>query len=96
MRKIQKGDKVQVITWKYKWTVSEVEQTLDEKFIVKWVNVVKKAVKWQGFVEKTMPVQKSNVMYYCSKCKKPVRLWILLDKSWKKVRVCKKCWSQIN
>lgn len=96
MRKIKTGDKVQVITWKYKWAISEVQAVAnDQKLIVKWVNVVKKAVKWKWIIEKTLPLDKSNVMYYCSKCKKPVRLWIMVDKNNKKVRVCKKCWTTI-
>jgi len=82
---------VQVITWKYRWTISEVEHVLEDHVIVKWVNVVKKAVKKQWFVEKTLPIHTSNVMFYCEKCKKAVRLTVEVNAKWQKVRVCKKC-----
>lgn len=91
MKKIKTWDKVQVITWKYKWTISDVQSVWEDKLIVKWVNVVKKAVKKQWFVEKTMPIHISNVMFYCEKCKKPTRLAIITNKDQKKVRSCKKC-----
>lgn len=97
MRKIKKWDKVQVIAWKFKWDKSEIEKVIWDKVVVKKVNVVKKAVKWKWFIEKTLPIHTSNVMIYCDKCKKPVRVLIEIEKkTWKKSRVCKKCWSKIK
>lgn len=95
MHKLQKGDKVQVISGKYKGDVSTVEAVSWDLIIVKGVNKVKKAVKGQWFVEKHKPVHISTVMYYCEKCKAPVRVGIDVDKNNKKVRVCKKCNTNI-
>jgi large subunit ribosomal protein L24 len=94
MKKIKSWDKVQVIAGKFNWTVSEVESVWETSVVVKWVNKVKKAVKWQWFVEKTLPIHISNVMFYCEKCKKPVRVSVLKKDDWKKVRACKKCWAE--
>ncbi len=96
MNKIKKWDKVQVVSWKFKWQVSEVEKIIEDKVIVNKVNVVKKAVKWQWFTEKTLPIHISNIMVYCDKCKKPVRVSIQEDKKWKNVRVCNKCKTQLK
>jgi len=42
-------------------------------------------------VEKTLPVNVSNIMIYCDKCKKPVRVSVKDG-----VRVCKKCGTQVK
>ena len=47
-----------------------------------------------GFMEKTMPVNISNVMLVCPKCDRPVRPRRVL-KEGKKVRVCRKCGEDI-
>lgn len=96
MKKIKKWDKVKVIAGKYKWDISVVEQVVWEKLIVKNVNIVKKAVKWQGFVEKTLPIDISNVMYYDEKNKVTTRIWIKIKENWKKVRFLKKWWNEID
>ena len=109
MRKLKKGDKVQVIAWKFKWAIFEIEKIKDDR-VVGYIevkkkikdedgneteivinNLVKKAVKGIGFVEKKLPIHISNVMYYCENCKKPVRVWIRIKENKKKVRYCKKC-----
>jgi hypothetical protein len=41
---------------------------------VKDVNVVKKAVKGQGFVKKTLPLHVSNVAYYLADQKKATKI----------------------
>ena len=41
---------------------------------VKDVNVVKKAVKGQGFVKKTLPLHVSNVAYYLVDQKKATKI----------------------
>lgn len=90
MKKIQKDDKVIVISGKFKKTVATVEQVnwTEDTVVLKGVNVVKKAVKWQWFVEKTLPIHISNVMHYSEELKKPVRVSIKTVKG-KKVRVLK-------
>lgn len=91
MKKIKTGDKVQVIAWKFKGTVSKAEKVQGDRVAVRWVNVVKKAVKGQWFLEKTLPIHISNVMLYCENCNKPVRVSRDVDEKWNKVRKCRKC-----
>ena len=87
MKKIQKGDTVFVIAGKYKGTKSTIESMQGDRLIVKGVNVVKKAVKGQGFVEKTLSLHGSNVMLADS-AGKPSRVGIKIDKK-KKIRYYK-------
>ncbi|MEF2175745.1 MAG: 50S ribosomal protein L24 [Candidatus Absconditabacteria bacterium] len=97
MRKIKKGDKVQVISGKMKGTVSEVEKVIDEgtKVVVQGVNVMKKAVKGQGYQDKTMPIDYSNVLLYCPKCKKGVKVARIENSKGMKVRQCKVCLTEL-
>lgn len=89
MKKLRTWDPVIVISGKNKGKVSTIEQIKEDLVVVKWVNVVKKAVKGQGFIEKTLPIHISNVMYYLEKEKKAVKIWVK-DEKWKKVRFAKK------
>lgn len=100
--KIKKWDKVKVINWNFKWAIFEVEKIEDDKVYWKititkdWKTlstIVKKAIKWRGYIEKIRPIHISNVMYYCESCKNASRIWFKL-KEWKKYRVCKKCWKE--
>jgi len=95
MRKIKKNDKVQVIAWRFKWSISKVVKIEGDKIWLEGLNIVKRAVKWHWFVDRHLPIHISNVMYFCEKCKKPVRLGIKLNDQGKKVRFCKKCWNEI-
>ena len=52
MKKIKKWDHVIVIAGKHKWKISTIEKVDWDYVILKDVNVVKKAVKWQWFVRK--------------------------------------------
>lgn len=80
-----------------KWTISEVEKVIDEwtQVIVQWVNVMKKAVKWQWYQDKTLPIDYSNVLLYCPKCKKWVKVARIVNSKWMKVRQCKKCSTEL-
>lgn len=89
MKKLRTWDPVIVISGKHKGKVSTVEKIQGDLVILKWVNIVKKAVKWQWFIEKTLPIHISNIMYYLEKDKKAVKVWIKEEK-WKKVRFAKK------
>jgi len=44
-----------------------------------------------GIVEKEMPVHISNVMYFCSKCNKGVRIGVKVLQDNSKQRFCKSC-----
>lgn len=70
MQRIRKGDEVIVITGRNKGTKGTVLSRVDERHIVvEGVNVVKKTVRPNpmlgiagGIVDKTMPIDQSNVM----------------------------------
>ncbi len=90
MKKLRTWDPVIVISWKNKWKISSIEKIDGDLVIVKDINVVKKAVKWQWFVKKTLPIHISNIMYYLSKEKKASKIKIEKTKDGKKVRKSKK------
>lgn len=95
--KIQKGDKVKVISGKDKGVESTVEMINGNvrSILIKGVNKVKKHLKSSskvkgGIVTMDKPVHVSNVMLVCPKCSKPTRVrYGIIDN--KKYRVCKKC-----
>ena len=89
MKKLRKGDPVIVIAGKAKGSVSVIEALDGEMVTVKDVNVVKKAVKGQGFVKKTLPLHISNVAYYLADQKKATKIGVELTKEGKKVRRAK-------
>ncbi|MFC2695538.1 MAG: 50S ribosomal protein L24 [Candidatus Absconditicoccaceae bacterium] len=89
MKKLRKGDPVIVIAGKAKGSVSVIEALDGDMVTVKDVNVVKKAVKGQGFIKKTLPLHVSNVAYYLADQKKATKIGIELTKDGKKVRKAK-------
>ncbi|HKL43835.1 MAG TPA: 50S ribosomal protein L24 [Candidatus Absconditabacterales bacterium] len=90
MKKLRTGDPVIVISGKNKGKISNIEKIDGDLVVVKDVNVVKKAVKGQGFVKKTLPIHISNIMYYLSKDKKSSKIKIETTKDGKKIRKTKK------
>lgn len=97
MRKIKKGDEIIVIAGKDKGKVAQVQQVVAEgaKVIVEGVNVVKKHVRPNpmkgvqgGIVEKTMPIDISNVAIFNPETKKADRVGFKIEGD-KKVRVFK-------
>jgi len=99
MEKIRKGDSVVVIAGSDEGKKGEVIQVLKAKnsVIVKGIKMVKKSVKKSkerptgGFTEIEAPINGSNVMIFCSKCNKGVRVGIKVSDKGEKIRVCKKC-----
>lgn len=89
MKKLRKGDPVIVIAGKAKGSISVIEALDGDMVFVKDVNVVKKAVKGQGFVKKTLPIHISNVAYYLADQKKATKIGVELTKEGKKVRKAK-------
>ena len=90
MKKLKKGDPVIVIAGKHKGSVSSIESVDGEMVTLKDINVVKKAVKWQGFVKKTLPLHVSNVAYYLAEQKKSTKIAFEIGKDGKKVRRAKR------
>ena len=95
---VKKGDTVVVITGKdagKKGTVLEVNPKAGRVYVDK-VNIVKRHTKptqaapQGGIVEKEAAIDSSNVMIYCSKCARPVRIAKEMVAG-KSVRKCAKC-----
>ena len=95
---VKKNDTVQVIAGKDKGKTGKVLSINKKKdrLIVEKVNIIKRHVKpgqktKGGIMERESTISVSNVMVYCEKCSKPVRLGNRLLEDGKKVRFCRKC-----
>ena len=95
---VKKNDLVMVITGKDKGKTGKVMRINKKKdrLVVEKVNMVKRHVKQSqktkgGIMEKEGMMHVSNVMIYCEKCSKPVRLGTRILEDGKKIRFCKKC-----
>ena len=104
MNKIRKGDQVVVLTGRDKGKRGTVTQRVDDSHLmVEGVNVVKKHVKLNpmkgttgGVVDKTMPIDQSNVAIYNAATGKADRVGIKLLADGKKVRVFKSSGDEIK
>ena len=96
MKKLRKGDPVIVIAGKNKWAVSSIAQTSGDFVYLKDVNVVKRATKGQGFVEKTLPIHVSNVAYYLADQKVATKIWIKTNSKGKRIRFARKTGKDID
>ncbi|MCX5809125.1 MAG: 50S ribosomal protein L24 [Proteobacteria bacterium] len=95
---VRKDDLVMVTTGKDKGKTGKVLRINKKKdrLVVEKVNMVKRHVKPSqktkgGIMEKEGLIHVSNVMIYCEKCSKPVRVGNKLLEDGKKIRFCKKC-----
>lgn len=86
MQKLRKNDPVQVIAWKYKWTISAISSRQWDLVVIEWVNVQKRAKKGEWYNNVTKPIHISNVMYYSEANKAPSRVAIITDDAGKKQR----------
>ena len=104
MNKIRKGDQVVVTTGRDKGKRGTVTQRVDETHvIVDGINVVKKHVKPNpmkgatgGVVDKTMPIDQSNIRIWNGATGKADKVGIKLLDDGKKVRVYKSSGEQIK
>ncbi|MCK5099873.1 MAG: 50S ribosomal protein L24 [Desulfobacteraceae bacterium] len=102
--RIKKDDKVKILTGKDKGKISKVLKVIKKsnRVVVENINVVKvhqkptQANPQGGIVEKSMPIEISNMMLMCNNCVKPTRVSIKELENGKRVRVCKKCNEQID
>lgn len=90
MKKLRTQDPIMVIAGKHKWKISIIEKIDWDMVFLKWVNEMKKAVKWKWFIKKTLPIHISNVMYYSEVQKKPARIKVSIDTKGTKKRILKK------
>ena len=99
--KIQRGDDVVVVSGDDKGeTPRKVMQVLDrgKKLLISGVNRMKKHVRrghpkspQGGQLMVELPIDSSNVMFYCAACVKPVRIGYRYNDAGAKERYCKKC-----
>jgi large subunit ribosomal protein L24 len=96
---IRSGDTVEVIAGDDRGTQARVIKVDREtgKALVEGVNRVKKHIRRSqkhpqgGRLEKEMPVQLSNLKYFCSSCSSAARLGARFLKDGSKERFCRKC-----
>lgn len=100
---VRKGETVMVIAGKDKNKTGTVIQYLPKNngIIVEGLNMVKRHVKARGnepggIKEKEASIHISNVMPYCSKCAKPVRVRKKVLENGDKQRLCAKCGSSLE
>lgn len=104
MNKIRKGDQVIVTTGRDKGKRGTVAERVDEQMlIVEGINVVKKHVKPNplkgttgGVIDKTMPIQQSNVALFNPATGKADRVGIKILADGKKVRVFKSSGEEVK
>ena len=104
MNKIRKGDQVIVTTGRDKGKRGTVAERVDEQLLlVEGINVVKKHVKPNplkgttgGVIEKTMPIQQSNVALFNPATGKADRVGIKILADGKKVRVFKSSGEEVK
>lgn len=100
---VSKGDTVMVVAGKEKNKTGKILQLLPKKngVIVEGLNMVKRHVKARGnepggIKEKEATIHISNVMPFCSKCVKPVRIRRQVLENGEKQRVCGKCGNSLE
>lgn len=102
--KLRVGDTVIVIAGKDKGRTGEIVQILrkENRVIVEGVNMVTKHVKPTqmdpegGIIQREAPLAISNVAYYDSKTKAPVKIGYAFDDEEKKYRINKKTGQAID
>jgi large subunit ribosomal protein L24 len=104
MQKIRKGDEVIVIAGRDKGKRGTVAQRVDERqLLVDGINIVKKHMRPNpmkgvtgGIVDKSMPIDQSNVMLFNPATGKGDRVGFKLLDDGKKVRVFKSNGEQVK
>ncbi|MDD3627839.1 MAG: 50S ribosomal protein L24 [bacterium] len=101
--KIKKGDTVYVIAGnkENKGKIGKVLKVFPKtgRVLIEGINYAKKSMKPDpqknrqgGIQQEEMPLDVSNVMIFCTKCSKPVRIKMKVSENGKqKFRVCHKC-----
>ncbi|HAO71047.1 MAG TPA: 50S ribosomal protein L24 [Planctomycetaceae bacterium] len=98
---IRTGDTVEVQSGNSRGTRARVlsVDSANGKLVVEGVNRVYRHIKRSqknpqgGRLSKEMPVDASNVLFFCADCGKPSRLGVSFTDGTKK-RVCRKCGSE--
>jgi large subunit ribosomal protein L24 len=100
---VNKGDTVMIIAGKEKSKTGQVLQMLPKKdsVVVAGLNMVKRHLKAKGnepggIQEKEAPIHISNVMLFCAKCAKSVRIRKNVLENGEKQRICIKCGTSLQ
>ena len=101
--RIRRDDKVVVITGKEKSKVGKVLRVYpnEGRVLISGLNLIKRHVRptrdlpQGGIIEKEEPIRISNVMIYCNKCGRGVRVGIKRLPDGTMMRYCKKCESEV-
>lgn len=107
MQRIKKGDTVEVVAGKDLGERGEVVSVFpkEDRVIISGVNTLKKHEKAKQvgnqqipaqIVEFNAPIHLSNVMLVCDSCNAKTRVGFRFREDGRKVRVCKKCNSDIE
>jgi large subunit ribosomal protein L24 len=101
---VRKDDIVQVLTGDDRGSTGRVLRTLPDqnKVVVEGINRVYKHLKPNrrnaqgGRLSKEMPVAASNVLLYCSTCRRGVRIGARYGNDGHKERFCRKCKNSLG
>lgn len=96
---VRKGDTVYVLSGKDRGKKGKVLKVFpsERKVLVEGVNMTTKHQKPRsryqqgGIIHQESPIDSSNVMLICERCKKPTRIGRRFLENGQKARVCKKC-----
>ncbi|MHB8189022.1 MAG: 50S ribosomal protein L24 [Ferrimicrobium sp.] len=96
--RIRSGDRVRVLTGKDRGVEGEVVRAFPTRgrVLVEGVNMVKRHTKPRdtttpgGIIEKSLPVDVSNVAIVCSTCG-PTKIGMTTNEFGKRSRTCRKC-----
>ncbi|MCI0481650.1 MAG: 50S ribosomal protein L24 [Candidatus Dadabacteria bacterium] len=102
--RLRKGDTVKVITGKDLGETGKIIRLVPEKnaVVVEGINFVKKHARRTredrqgGIHEIEAPINVSNLMLICPKCKKPTRIGHIILSNGKKVRSCRVCGEVVD
>jgi large subunit ribosomal protein L24 len=102
--RIRKGDRVEVLTGKYRGVQGKVLKNFPEKerVIVEGVNIVKKHSRPSqenpqgGIMHREAPIHVSNVALVCDSCNNTIRVGYRLDSEGNKRRVCRRCGADLE
>ena len=97
--KIKKSDTVLIISGKYRGKKGKVLKILPQRkrAIIEGVNLVKKHKRQArqdqqgGIISVEASISISNLMFFCKRCNRPVRLGFVVLKDGTKSRICKSC-----
>ncbi len=101
--RIRKGDNVQVLSGKNRGKQGSVMHAdpVSGTVIVDGANMAKRHTKPRGqtmqggIIDKDMPLPVSAVAIVCRSCGRPSRIGMRIDDSGSKVRVCRRCGSDL-